>query len=154
MELFLVRAEIDETDIRKIKIGQSTVVMADAYPGEEFRGKITEISSVVGKKKIMPDNPAEMVDTKVLEVKVGLDSGQKLNLGLNVDVTIFVHSKGDVLALPLKAVWHLDGTTLVKVKKNGSYEEKEVTTGLYDNENVEITSGLKEGDTVLLSNSN
>jgi multidrug efflux pump subunit AcrA (membrane-fusion protein) len=101
-------------------------------------------------KKIIPDNLAEMVDTKVLEVKIELDSGQKLN----VDVTIFVHNKGDVLALPIKAVRHLDGTTLVKVKKNGSFEEKEVTTGLYDNENIEITSGLKEGDTVLLSNSN
>lgn len=150
----IVRAEIDETDIRKIKIGQSAVVTADAYPGEEFKGKITEISPVVGKKSIIADNPAEMVDTKVLEIKIELDSGQKLNLGLNVDVTIFVHNKGDVLALPLKAVRHLDGTTFVKVKKNGSYEEREVTTGLYDNENVEITSGLKEGDIVLLSNSN
>lgn len=149
----IVRAEIDETDIRKVKVGQSAVVTADAYPGEKFKGEVTELSSAVGKKKIISDNPAEMVDTKVLEVKIELDSGQKLNLGLNVDVTIFVHSKGDVLALPLKAVRDLDGTASVKVKKNGSYEEKEVTTGLYDNENVEITSGLKEGDTVLLSNS-
>lgn len=150
----IVRAEIDETDIRKIKIGQSAIVTADAYPGEEFKGKIIEISPVVGKKKIIADNPAEMVDTKVLEVKIELDPGQNLNLGLNVDVTIFVHSKGDVLALPLKAVRHLDGTTFVKVKKNGFYEEREVTTGLYDNENVEVISGLEEGDIVLLSNSN
>ncbi len=150
----IVRAEIDETDIRKVKVGQPAVITADAYPGEKFKGKVTEISSAVGKKKIISDNPAEMVDTKVLEVKIELDSGQKLNLGLNVDVTIFVHNKENVLALPLKAVRDLDGIASVKVKKNGSYEEKEVTTGLYDDENVEITSGLKEGDTVLLSNSN
>jgi RND family efflux transporter MFP subunit len=150
----IVRAEIDETDIRKVKVGQPAVITADAYPGEKFKGKVTEISPAVGKKKIISDNPAEMVDTKVLEVKIELDSGQKLNLGLNVDVTIFVHNKENVLALPLKAVRDLDGTASVQVKKNGSYEEKEVTTGLYDDENVEITSGLKEGDTVLLSNSN
>ncbi len=150
----IVRAEIDETDIRKVKVGQPAVITADAYPREKFKGKVTEISSAVGKKKIISDNPAEMVDTKVLEVKIELDSGQKLNLGLNVDVTIFVHNKENVLVLPLKAVRDLDGTASVKVKKNGSYEEKEVTTGLYDDENVEITSGLKEGDTVLLSNSN
>ncbi len=45
------------------------------YPGEEFMGKITEI---------IPENPAEKVYTKVLEVKIELDSGQKPNPGLNM----------------------------------------------------------------------
>ncbi len=45
-----------------------------------------------------------MVDTKVLEVKIELDSDEKHNFALNVDVTIFVHNKEDLLALPLKTV--------------------------------------------------
>jgi hypothetical protein len=56
------------------------------------------------RKKIIFDILAEMVDTKVLEVKIELDSDEKHNFALNVDVTIFVHNKEDLLALPLKTV--------------------------------------------------
>jgi hypothetical protein len=94
-----------------------------------------------------------MVGTKVLEVKIEFDSGQKANLELIGDVIILVHSKEDVVALLLKAV-NLYGITSVKLNKNGSYEGKEITTGSYDNENIEIRCGLKEVDTVFLSNSN
>jgi RND family efflux transporter MFP subunit len=147
-----VRAEINDTDIGKLRIGQRAVVTTDAYPGEEFMGTVAEISQAVGKKSILSDNPAEMVDTKVLEVKIELDSGQKLKLGLDVDVTILANNKEDVLILPLKAVMQQDGTSYVTVKKNGKYEEKSITTGLSDDENIEVVEGLEEGDSVVLKN--
>ena len=148
----MVRAEINDTDIGKVKIGQKAIVTTDAYTGEEFNGKVVEISPAVGKKAILSDDPAQMVDTKVLEVKIELDSGQKLNLGLNVDVIISANNKENVLILPLKALIHRDGMPYVKVKRNGKYEEKLITTGLTDEENIEVSDGLEEGDTVLLQN--
>ena len=148
----MVRAEIDDTDVGKVKIGQKAIVTTDAYPGEEFKGKVVEISPSVGKKTILSDNPAERVDTKVLEVKIELDEGKNLNLGLDVDVTILANNKEDVLILPLKAIIHRDGMSYVKVKKNGKYEEKRITTGLSDDENIVVSEGLEEGDTVLLQN--
>ena len=148
----MVKAEIDETDIRKIDVGQKAIVTADAYPGEEFKGRIVEISPTLEKKTVFSDNPAEMVDTKVLEVKVELDSGERLNLGLNVDVTVLANNKEGVLILPVKAIKQQDGMSFVKVKKNGNYQEKNITTGPYDDENIEVIEGLEEGDTVLLQN--
>jgi RND family efflux transporter MFP subunit len=149
----LVKAEIDETDIRKINLGQRAIVTADAYPGEEFKGKITEISPTLQRKTVLSDNPAEMVDTKVLETTIELDSGERLNLGLKVDVTILADNREDVLIVPLKAVRHQDGMPFVKVKKEGNYQEKRITIGSYDDENIEVIEGLEEGDTVLLQNS-
>jgi RND family efflux transporter MFP subunit len=152
MSKIMVRTEIDETDIRKVKIGQEAVITSDAYPGEEFRGRVVEISPAMGKKTLISDNPAEMVDRDILEIKIELDSsGKKLNLGLKVDVTIFIHSKKDVLVLPRKVIEQLDRRIpLVKVKENGTYKERRITTGLYDDENVEVVDGLKEGDIIIL----
>jgi RND family efflux transporter MFP subunit len=148
----MVRAEIDDSDIGKVTLGQKATVTTDAYPGEEFKGKVVEISPSVGRKTILSDNPAEMLDTKVLEVKIELDSGEKLNLGLDVDVIILASNKEDVLMLPIEAVRHQDGMSFVKVKKNGKYQEERITTGLSDDENIEISEGLEEGDTVILQN--
>lgn len=151
----LVRAEIDETNISKLKIGQEAVITSDAYPGEEFRGEVVEISPAVGKKKLISDNPAEMVDRDVLEIKIELDpSAKKLNLGLQVDVTIFVYDRSGVLVLPRKAIEELNGRSTVILKENGIYQKMNITTGAYNNENIEILNGLKEGDIVILPNSN
>jgi hypothetical protein len=57
----------------------------------------------------------------------------------NIDLTVASKRKVEVL----------EG-----VKKNGSYEERKINTGLYDNENIEITDRLREGDTAPFSNSN
>lgn len=151
----IVRAEIDETNISKLKIGQEAVITSNAYPGEEFRGEVVEISPAVGKKKLVSDNPSEMVDRDVLEIKIELDpSAKKLNLGLQVDVTIFVHNRSGVLVLPIKAIEELNGTSTVKLKENGNFQKREITTGAYNDENIEILNGLKEGDIVILPNSN
>ena len=151
----IVRAEIDETNISKLEIGQKAVISSDAYPGEEFRGEVVEISPAVGKKKLISDNPAEMVDRDVLEIKIELDpSAKKLNLGLQVDVTIFVYDRSGVLVLPRKAIEELNGTSTVNLKQNGNYQKRKIKTGGYNDEKIEIVDGLKEGDIVVLPNSN
>lgn len=144
----IVRAEVVESDIRKVKLGQRAIITADAYPGEEFLGKVTEISTSIGKKKILSDDPSEMVDTDVLETKIELEGTQKLNLGLQVEATIIVDSRKDVLVLPLEAIDN--GTGMVKVKKAGGFEERKVVTGLSDGFNVEVVDGLSEGEVVLI----
>jgi RND family efflux transporter MFP subunit len=146
----IVKAEVVESDIRKVKLGQRAIITADAYPGEEFPGKVTDISTSIGKKKILSDDPSEMVDTDVLETKIELEGKQKLNLGLQVEATIIVDSRKDVLVLPLEAIDKSTG--VVKVKKEGGFEERKVVTGLSDGFKVEIVDGLKEGEVVLIPN--
>jgi HlyD family secretion protein len=85
-----VRVDVDETDIGRVRLGQSAYVTADAFPGEKFTGRVVRIGQLLGKKNIRTDEPAERVDTKVLETLIQLDPGRALPPGLRVDAFILV----------------------------------------------------------------
>lgn len=55
---------MDETDIRKLKVGQEASVTTDAYLGRSFQGKVIEIGKVLEKKRIRSENPAEMLERR------------------------------------------------------------------------------------------
>jgi HlyD family secretion protein len=83
-----VRAEIDETDVARVKLGQQATVTAAAYPGRKFAGIVSRIGQRMGRKTVGSDNPAEQRDTDVLDVLVDLDPDTHLPIGLRVDVTL------------------------------------------------------------------
>jgi HlyD family secretion protein len=83
-----VRAEIDERDLGRLKVGVPAYVMASAYEAEKFPGRVVSIGHLLGRKNIRTDDPAERVDTKVLETLLELESGSPLIPGLRVDVFI------------------------------------------------------------------
>lgn len=143
-----VRAEVDETDVRKVRAGLRALITADAYPGKEFTGKVVEMGAVVGKKTLRGDNPAEMLDARVLDVKIDLDPGQRLQLGLGVDVKIVVARRRGVTIVPLKAVRGTGGEKVVLVKRAGGYEERRIATGAEDDDNVEVVRGLEPGEII------
>lgn len=81
-----VRADIDETDVARIREGQRAYVTADAYHGKRYTGRVVRIGQVLGRKNVRTDEPTERVDKKILETMIELDPGQTLPLGLRVDV--------------------------------------------------------------------
>jgi ABC exporter DevB family membrane fusion protein len=83
-----VRVDVDEADVNKIALGQRAHVTADAFEALRFGGRVVHVGQVLGKKNIRTDEPAERVDTKVLEVLVQLDDGHELPLGLRVEAFI------------------------------------------------------------------
>jgi ABC exporter DevB family membrane fusion protein len=83
-----VRVDVDEVDVSKIAVGQRAYVTADAFEGIKFRGRVVRVGLLLGKKNIRTDEPAERVDTKILEVLVQLDDGHELPLGLRVQAFI------------------------------------------------------------------
>jgi HlyD family secretion protein len=85
-----VRAEVDETDVGKVRVGQRAYVTADAYGHQKFWGQVTRIGQVLGKKRIRTDEPTERLDAKILEALIEMDKGQELRLGLRVDAFIVV----------------------------------------------------------------
>lgn len=85
-----VRADVDETDINKVSLGQQAYIVADAYPNKKFPGQIIRLSNSLGKKNVKTERPGERLDTKVLETLVKLDPGANLPVGLRVDVFIKV----------------------------------------------------------------
>jgi HlyD family secretion protein len=85
-----VRAEVDEWDVGKVKLGQRTIVSADGFPGRQFDGRVIELAHVMGRKSVLSGDPAEKADRDVLEVTIELDkSAKELPVGLRVTAQFF-----------------------------------------------------------------
>lgn len=133
---------VSETDLPKVKIGQSAEVSFEAYEGEKFSGKVVSIKSI-------PETDQNGVVS--YDVKVEIDNAEKIKNGMTCSVTFLIKQQKNVLIIPNKAVSFSDGKQTVKVKKqDGSIEVREITTGLTDGKNVAVTSGLNMGETVLI----
>jgi HlyD family secretion protein len=73
-----VRAEVDETDVSQVTVGQRVEVTADAFPGQKFGGTVYRISSRMGAKQVPTGRPTDRLDIKVLQVLIDLDAGASL----------------------------------------------------------------------------
>lgn len=140
---------VDELDIRDVAVGQRVQVTADAVEGQQYSGVITKVSvagTTVGGVTSYP-------------VTVRLDSTGELLPGMNADAEIVLTTREDVPAIPAGAVQR-GGLVLVtadspsaanadpSVEAPAGYAYVRVTTGISDEEYVEILSGLQAGDTV------
>lgn len=83
-----VRVDVDETEVSKVRVGQAAYVTADAFPNRKFWGHVVRVGQQLGRKNIRTDEPAERVDTKILETLLELDKGAQLPVGLRVDAFI------------------------------------------------------------------
>lgn len=83
-----VRVDVDETDVARVTEGQPVIIKAAAYGDRTFPGKVGRIGRILGKKNVRTGDPAERVDTKVLETLVDLEPGADLPIGLRVDAYI------------------------------------------------------------------
>jgi HlyD family secretion protein len=81
-----VRAEVNEQDLGRIRIGQGVLVRAGAFHGREFEGKVSSVARVVGPSRINSGDPRKFSDVDVLEVLVDLPSPGPLLVGEQVDV--------------------------------------------------------------------
>jgi ABC exporter DevB family membrane fusion protein len=83
-----VRVDVDETEVAQVRVGQTAYVTADAYRAQKFTGRVIRVGNEMGHKNIRTDEPAERVDTKILETLIQLDPGTQLPDGLRVDAYI------------------------------------------------------------------
>jgi ABC exporter DevB family membrane fusion protein len=88
VERIRVSAEVDETDVGRIQVGDSAEVTSYAYPGRVFQGTVEEIADVVGVRQVRPNNPAVNLGLKVVQVRIGLLEKTPLKLGMTVDVKV------------------------------------------------------------------
>ncbi len=139
---------IDELDIDSVAVGQTVNITSDAKAGQTFSGVVTKVS-VVG---------STSGGTTVYPVTVRIDDTAGLRPGMNVDAEIVLSSADDVLAIPSLAV-NRGNTVLVSADSPSAvnaldqeapegYVYVKVATGVSDDSYIEITSGLREGDTV------
>lgn len=81
-----VRAEVEERDVPKVRVGQRAIVRADAYPDHDFEGVVTQMAPALGPPRITTRGPRRPNDVEVLEVLVSLDGQPPLLTGMRVDV--------------------------------------------------------------------
>lgn len=81
-----VRAEFDERDIEKVRVGQSAVVSSDAFPGRQFDAKVSQVARSLGAPRVSAKGPRRPNDVDVLEVFVELEGQTPLLSGMRADV--------------------------------------------------------------------
>ncbi|MFH1012548.1 MAG: efflux RND transporter periplasmic adaptor subunit [Candidatus Peregrinibacteria bacterium] len=142
---FEIESDVPEVEIAKIQVGNSASVYLDAY-GEEVRfdAVVTEV------------DPAETVIDGVSHYKVTLqfkEEDDRIRSGMTANIELLTQKHQDVLYVHERAIARQDGENVVYVTsaRAGSFELRPVTLGLKGSSGlVEVMSGLKEGEIVLL----
>ena len=143
-----VTGGVDEVDIVKVKRGQSVRVSGDAFPDLVFEGRIVRISpqSRTGAGGGVPTFDVTAVVDRVAEEHLA-----RLRLGMSANVTVVVRDQPDTMLLPLAAVQGGSGNYRVRVRsEDGELRDVPVKVGETTVYEVEILSGLKAGDEVIV----
>jgi RND family efflux transporter MFP subunit len=147
-----VEIQIDEVDIAVVKLGQRARFTTDAFPDQEFYGRITWINKKAELKKVGGRVRMDEEDL-IFRGKVEFEDGRNiLRSGMSVYAEIITGEKKDVLVVPREAVTLREGKRVVYVIRNNRAWQKEVEMGIKDAERVEILKGLTAGQSVAISN--
>ena len=79
------KAELEERDVGKVRIGQAVVVRSDAFPGKDFEGRVVSFAQALGPSKLGQKGPRKMNDVDVLEVTIEVLGQTPLLPGMRVD---------------------------------------------------------------------
>ncbi|HEV8580468.1 MAG TPA: efflux RND transporter periplasmic adaptor subunit [Thermoanaerobaculia bacterium] len=169
LKSLIIRVNLNEVDIAKVRVGQPVRVTLDAYPQKIFAGKVRFVAPA-----------AKVVDKiKVFEIEVALDQlDEAFRTGMSANVEILGERRGGALSIPLEALQRREGQTVVyRLKPNldpkqidkaregldgrskfvwlsenwkDYFEPVTVNAGIATLERVEIMAGLRAGDQVAL----
>ena len=168
-----VEVDVNENDIVKIEVGDKAIVEVDAYLKREFKGEVTEIANTATgtlsadqvtnfkvKVRILPDSYKELVEGKS-------ENYSPFKPGMTATVDIITREKNDVIAVPISSIVIKNDTVekafpaksdvstsdekfeCVYLEVNGKAKLRVVTTGIQDDKNIVILSGLDKGDKVI-----
>ncbi len=169
-----VEVDVNENDIVKVALGDSTVVEVDAYLKREFKGMVTEIAnsaeSVLSadqvtnfkvKVRILPESYKDLTEGKP-------DYYSPFRPGMTATVDVITNKKEEVIGVPISSIVIKTDTTGAKkasvketastsaekfecvfIKNGDEAKLRVITTGIQDDSNIEITSGLSEEDVVI-----
>ena len=131
-------ANIIEKDLRQIAVGDMARVEVDAFPGEDFMGRIARVSPVL--------DPATR--TAAIEVEIANDKF-RLKPGMYARVGIITDLHRNALVVPTNALVDANGTRGVYLAVNQVAQFRAVKLGIEGNERTEVLDGVSEGDRVV-----
>ena len=169
-----VEVDVNENDIVKVSVGDSTLVEVDAYLKREFKGIVTEIANSAESALTADQVTNFKVKVRIVpESYKDLTAGKPENFspfrpGMTATVDIITNKKKNIIGVPISAIVIKSDTTdskkpyvaetssataekfeVVYVKEGDVAKLRIVKTGIQDDSNIEILSGLKEGEIVI-----
>ncbi len=138
-----VKAQVDETDIAKIKLKASAIVQLDAYPNESLSAEVDKIA--------FDSTTVNNVTTYYVDV-VPFEIPDFMRSGMTANVTFTIEKKENTILIPSEAISFEGPKSMVRIKSSDSQEGKmvPVITGITDGKKIEITEGLSQTDLLLL----
>ncbi|MEI8278942.1 MAG: efflux RND transporter periplasmic adaptor subunit [Bacteroidota bacterium] len=177
-----VRVDVSETDIAKVKIGDTTIIEADAYRNRKFTGLVSKIGVSSNKTGVAQTSTDQVTNYTVhililpssyADIAAKLPKGKyPFKPGMSASVEIQTHRERDILSVPVNAVTTRDWPDSVKNKNKNTtttenndirqvvfvYDAKtmqvtlrDVKTSIQDNQYIQITTGLKEGEQIVIA---
>ena len=138
--------QVDELDISKIKKDQTVSLKVNAFPEKAYTGKVTAIAN----------EGTSTNGVSTFDVTVHFDKSDNLKVGMSTEASILTASKDNALYVPVDAVHTLNNQKYVILaststdNQTSGTEQKTVKTGLANEDYVEITEGVTEGETIQL----
>lgn len=149
-----VEVEVDETDVVGVQLGQEAEVRVDALPNQIIKGKVTEIGSSAIQKITVSEESRDFNVVITLENPPG-----KLKPGLSASADIISARKNRIVAIPISSLVLRENPADsqgrreeegVYVVKDGRVEFVPVKKGITGELMIEITSGLKQGEEIVV----
>jgi len=141
----LVTINLTEIDISKVSVGDRATVTLDAFSEQTFTGKVQSIDKV--------GTVSSGVTAYPVVIALDLDN-KKILPNMSASATILTDRRSNVLLIPASAVTTENEVSTVKILKDKQLLTKTVSLGLANDTQVEIRSGLLEGEAVITSVSN
>lgn len=136
---------IDELDILKVQTGQSVNAQLNAMPNQKIQGKVSSIADV-GKVQN---------GVSTFDVTVDLKSNSNIKPGMTGQGDILTANKKNILVVPIAAVQMKKGQPYVMIYQSGGKNKlTKIMTGIHNASLVEVTSGLKKGDKIIIPKKN
>lgn len=146
MRDLIFEGTVDEIDVGKLAVGVPARLDIGALPGDTVTGTLTRIAP----------QATEEEGARLFDVEIELDPGQRIELraGYSATANLIIREKEDALVIPERLVLFEDGGAKTFVEVPGTTPEAEpkkveIETGLSDGLQIEVVSGLEEGDEIV-----
>ena len=136
----VISVSLSEVDVPKVEVGQKVIVSLDSISDKTFTGKVATVDRV--------GTTTSNVTSYTAKIKLDSSSSEILP-NMAATANIVLETKTDVLMVPSSAVSTQDGTNFVKTLKDGKEVNIPVEIGISSDSEIEISSGVSEGDTVI-----
>lgn len=147
LESFQVRAQVDEIDIGRVRVGQPVSVTGDAFAEFTLRGEVTSVAAQASQDAGRSGLPSFGVTVHIRGLSPA--QRQRLAVGMSASLSIITYDNPAAVVLPPDAIRENGDQRIVRIRSGAQIREVPVTIGVTTPEGVEVRGAINAGDVVL-----